>query len=71
MRTIDFCGGTRARSRFEATCSKAGLCTPLLYQKIAKALASYFKALIHFKVTWGCQISKVMFERVDDRSFPG
>lgn len=28
MRTIDFCGGTRARLRFEAVCKKSGVVQP-------------------------------------------
>lgn len=38
---------------------KAGLFTLLLYQKMAKALASYYKALIHFKVTWGVRFQNL------------
>ena len=44
----------RARLRFEAVCKKSGvvhpsphLNHPKFYQKIANALASYWKALIH------------------------
>ena len=44
----------RARSRFEAVCKKSGVVHPSphlnhlkFYQKIAKALASYKRTLIH------------------------
>ena len=54
MRTFDLFGEARARSRFEAGCEKSGVMqtSPHLnhlkfYQKIAKALARYLRALIH------------------------
>ena len=54
MRTFDLCGEAHARSRFEAVCKKSGVMHTSphlnhlkLYQKIAKALASYLRALIN------------------------
>ena len=53
VEVADLCSGMRARSRFEAVCKK-GVVHPSphlnhlkLYQKIAIALASYKRALIH------------------------
>ena len=64
-RTVDLCGGTRVYLRFEAVCKKSGVVHPSpylnhlkLYQKIAKVLASYLRALFMFKITWSCGISK-------------
>ena len=54
MRTFDLCGGMPARSRFEAVCKKSGVVHPSphlnhrkFYQKIAKVLKSYLRALLH------------------------
>lgn len=56
MRSVDLCGVTRARSRFEPYTKKSEVIymypSPQLnhlklYQKMTKALASYLRALNH------------------------